>query len=195
MGVMTATEAPPVPDQAFTVDDLARTPDDGRRYELVDGTLIVSAAPGIPHQHVLGELHFELRLVCPRGLQVLLGPAVRMSLDTELIPDIVVVRAAQLRGVRLTAPPLLAVEVQSPSTKTVDRTLKKVVYERFGIQSYWLVVPSRKRPAVIAYELREGQYEQVAQATRDEPFRALLPFPVEMVPSRLVAQLLPTEQS
>src|SRR5487761_176377 len=106
MGVMTATEAPPVPYQAFTVDDLARTPDDGRRYELVDGTLIVSAA--------------------------------------------------QLRGVRLTAPPLLAVEVQSPSTKTVDRTLKKVVYERFGIQSYWLVVPSRKRPAVIAYELREG---------------------------------------
>ncbi|HXP21221.1 MAG TPA: Uma2 family endonuclease [Streptosporangiaceae bacterium] len=187
---MTIADAWPTTSREFTVDDLDRTPDDGRRYELVDGALIVSPAPTVWHQIVLGELLFELRQVCPKDQRVLPGPGVRMSIHTELIPDIVSVRFADLSGPRITEPPLLAVEVRSPSTALFDLNTKKAVYERFGIESYWIVVPDADQPELVAFELRDGSYRQVARALGDEPFRAERPFSVEIVPSRLVAGLL-----
>jgi Uma2 family endonuclease len=191
MGVMTIADAWPAVGQLFTVDDLDRTPDDGRRYQLVDGMLIVSPAPSVQHQVVLMELGAQLHQACPRGLSVVPGPGVRMSADTELIPDLVVARFDQLAGRRMTRPPLLAVEIQSPSTALFDLNTKKAVYERFGIESYWIVVPDVDQPELIVFELRDGGYEQVAHITGDEPFRAKRPFAVEIVPSRLAAGLLP----
>jgi len=82
MGVMTIAEAFPPAGQLLTVDDLDRTPDDGRRHELVDGVLVVSPAPGIPHQEAVSELLGLLREVCPRGLGTAAGAAVPMSLST-----------------------------------------------------------------------------------------------------------------
>jgi Uma2 family endonuclease len=181
----------PAAGQLFTVDDLERTPDDGRRYELVDGVLIVSPAPRIPHQEVLGELLVQLRQACPRGLAAVPGPGVRMSVDTELIPDLVVIPQDQLAEIRVTRAPLLAVEIQSPSTALFDLNTKKAVYERFSIESYWVVVPNRDQPEVIAFELRDGRYEQVAHVTGGQVFSASRPFAVEIVPARLVAGLLP----
>ncbi len=174
----------------FTVDDLDRMPDDGRRYELVDGVLIVSPAPANPHQFVVGELLFVLRLVCPADLRTVPGPGVMMSRNTELIPDLVVTRREDLvAGSKLTAPPLLAAEVRSPSTAVFDLNTKKAVYERFGIQSYWIVVPDVDTPELIVFELRDGRYEQAAHVSGDETFAAQRPFPVEIVPARLVAGL------
>jgi len=191
LGVMATAEAWPAAGQLFTVDDLDRMPDDGRRYELVDGVLIVSPAPGIPHQEVLGELLVQLRQACPRGLAAVPGPGVRMSVDTELIPDLVVIRQDQLAETRVTRSPLLAVEIQSPSTALFDLNTKKAVYERFSVESYWIVVPHVDRPELIAFELRDGRYQEVAHVTGGKPFRAQQPFPVEIVPARLVAGLLP----
>jgi Uma2 family endonuclease len=114
-----------------------------------------------------------------------------MSADTELIPDLVVIRQDQLAGRRVTRPPLLAVEIESPSSALFDPNTKKAVYERFSIPSYWIVVPDVDLPELIAFELRDGRYKQVARVTNNEPFRAQRPFGVEMVPSRLVADLLP----
>ena len=191
MGVVTIAEAWPTTRRAFTVDDLDRTPDDGRRYELVDGVLLVSPAPSVQHQVVLMELGAQLHHACPRDLLVVPGPGVRMSADTELIPDLVVARPEQLAGREITQPPLLAVEIQSPSTALFDLNTKKAVYERFGIESYWIVRPTADQPALIVFELRDGRYEQVAHVTGDEPFRAERPFTVEVVPSLLVARLFP----
>jgi Uma2 family endonuclease len=191
MVAMTTAETWPAAGQLFTVDDLDRMPDDGRRYELVDGVLIVSPAPQLPHQEVLGELVVQLRQSCPRGLAAVPGPGVRMSVDTELIPDLVVIRQDQLAERWVTRPPLLAVEIQSPSTELFDLNTKKAVYERFSIASYWVVVPDADQPELIAFELRDGRYEQVAHVTGGRPFRAGLPFPVEIIPARLVAGLLP----
>src|ERR1700728_1023838 len=98
MVAMTTTEPWPAAGQLFTVEDLERTPNDGRRYELVDGVLIVSPAPQLPHQEVLGELLVQLRQTCPPGLAAVPGPGVRMSDDTEVIPDLVVIRQDQLAG-------------------------------------------------------------------------------------------------
>ena len=191
MVAMTTVEPWPAAGELFTVDDLDRMPDDGRRYELVDGVLIVSPAPQVPHQLVLAELIVLLHGACPPGLFVVPGPGVRMSVDTELIPDLVVIRQDQLAETRVTRSPLLAVEIQSPSTALFDLNTKKAVYERFSVESYWIVVPHVDRPELIAFELRDGRYQEVAHVTGGKPFRAQQPFPVEIVPSRLVAGLLP----
>jgi Uma2 family endonuclease len=192
MVAMTTTEPWPAAGQLFTVDDLDRMPDDGRRYELVDGVLIVSPAPQVPHQLVLAELIVVLHGACPPGLFVVPGPGVRMSADTELIPDLVVIRRDQLSAPRVIRPPLLAVEIQSPSTALFDLNTKKAVYERFSIESYWVVVPDVGQPELMAFELREGRYEQVAHVTGGKPFRAARPFAVEVILARLVAGLLPS---
>jgi Uma2 family endonuclease len=191
MGVMTITEAWPATGELFTVEDLERMPDDGRRYELVDGVLMVSPAPGLPHQVVLRELIVRLHAACPRGLGVVPGPGVRMSDDTELIPDLAVIRREELAGRRVTRAPLLAVEIQSPSTALFDLNTKKAVYERFSIGCYWIVVPDAEQPELIAFELRGGRYEQMAHVTGKQPFGARQPFVVEIVPADLVADLLP----
>ena len=191
MVAMTTAEPWPAAGQLFTVDDLERMPDDGRRYELVDGVLMVSPAPRIPHQVVLAELIVLLHGACPPGLFVVPGPGVRMSDDTELIPDLVVIRQDQLNARRVTRPPLIVVEIQSPSTALFDLNTKKAVYERFSIESYWVVMPDVDQPELIVFELRDGRYRQAAHATGGKPFRAERPFPVEVVPARLVAGLLP----
>jgi Uma2 family endonuclease len=191
MVAMTTAEPWPAAGQLFTVDDLDRMPDDGRRYELVDGVLIVSPAPQLPHQFVLTELIVCLHGACPPGLFVVPGPGVRMSVDTELIPDLVVIRQDQLAERWVTRPPLLAVEIQSPSTALFDLNTKKAVCERFSIESYWVVVPDVDWPELIAFELCDGRYQQVARVTGAKPFRAERPFPVEVVPARLVSGLLP----
>src|SRR5258708_28784484 len=141
MGVMTIAEAWPTTGRLFTVDDLDRMPDDGRRYELVDGVLMGSPHRSVPHQAVMSELAVQLDHACPRGLFAVPAPGVRMSADTELIPDLVVIRQDQLAGRRVTRPPLLAVEIQSPSSALFDPHTKKAVYERFSVEAYWIVVP------------------------------------------------------
>jgi Uma2 family endonuclease len=79
-----------------------------------------------------------------------------------------VVRRGDLAGVWLTEP-LLAVEVRSPSTALFDMNTKRAVYERFGIVSYWVVVPDREKPSVIAFELSNDTYKRVARVSGESP--------------------------
>jgi Uma2 family endonuclease len=189
MGAVTLTSDWAPADGPLTVADLERTPADGRRYELVDGVLIVSPAPAVTHQLVMLSLAVELRAVCPPDLEVVPGPGLRMSGTTELIPDLVVERRADLMDIRLTEPPVLVVEVRSRSTAVFDMNTKKAVYERFGIELYWIVVPDRERPALLAFELRDGKYEEVAHVVGEEEFLARRPFPVTVIPAKLMARL------
>ena len=191
MSVVSIAEAWPAPGKPFTVAELDRMPDDGHRYELLDGALLVSPRPNNSHQEVAAELLGPLRAACPAGLRALPEPAVQLSRDTEFAPDLVVIRQDQLTERRVTRPPLLTVEIQSSSSALFDLSTKKAVYERFSIPSYWVVVPDVDQPELIAFALRDGRYQQVAHVTGGKPFRAERPFPVEVVPARLVAGLLP----
>ena len=191
MVAVTIAEAWPAAGRSFTVAELDRMPDDGRRYELLDGVLVVSPRPALPHQVVASRLAFALGQACPADLQVVAEPAVMVSADTEFDPDIAVARLADLGGSKIIRPPLLAVEVRSPSTALLDLNRKKIAYQRFGVESYWIVVPDLEKPELIAFELRDGCYEQVAHVMEDESFRAARPYVVEVVPSRLVAGILP----
>jgi Uma2 family endonuclease len=117
----------------FTVADLDRMPADGRRYELLDGVLVVSPRPTTIHRVVAGRLYGVPSGACPEGLCVVPEPAVELGPQTEFDPDLVVVRMDQIGAAKVTGPPLLIVEIRSPSTALIDLNRKKAAYERFGV--------------------------------------------------------------
>ena len=178
----------------FTVDDLEAMPEDGRRYELIDGMLYVSPAPNLDHQEVAVVLTIALRQARPKDLQVVIAPFEwRSSDDTALQPDVLVARRADLFAVEdrkyLLKPPLLAVEVQSPSTRRYDRLTKLSVYQDEGVGSYWLIDPSPHDPSVTVLELKGDRYAEVARLAGDERLTVERPFQVELCPADLVAEL------
>ncbi|MGH3503304.1 MAG: Uma2 family endonuclease, partial [Nocardioidaceae bacterium] len=79
--------------------------------------------------------------------------------------------------------------VISPTSRLRDANLKKAVYARMGVVSYWLVDPNRDEPTITAFTLAGADYEQVAHVVGDEPFAATDPFAVYVVPRDLVAGL------
>jgi Uma2 family endonuclease len=174
------------------VTDLEAMPDDGRRYELIDGELLVSPAPGWAHQEAGQTLYLILRAACPRDLRVVAAPfAVRVNQFNELQPDVLVARFADLTEQNLPKAPLLAVEVISPNSGLRDKSLKKAVYQRMGVPSYWLVDPSRDRPALTAFELEGDSYREAAAVIGNQGWTAAHPFPVRIVPADLIAGLRP----
>jgi Uma2 family endonuclease len=189
MGAVTLAEAWPRHGQPFTVDDLDRMPDDGHRYELLDGTLIVSPAPGPAHQRAVAVLMALLEPACPPELVVFPNVRVQVAANSALEPDAVVARPADVSGARLVQPPLLVVEIVSPDSALRDLNLKKAAYERFGVPSCWVIDPDLVQPSLRAFELAHGTYREVARVTGDEAFQALRPFAVEVVPIRLIAKL------
>ena len=178
MSVVTIAEAWPAAGRPFTVAELDRMPDDGRRYELLDGVLIVSPRPTTIHQVVAGRLYGVLSSVCPEDLCVVPEPAVMLGVQTEFDPDLVVVRMDQIGGAKFTEPPLLIVEIRSPSTALIDLNRKKAAYERFGVPSYWIVNPDSPQPGLTVFELRDGRYalavETSGSFTVDRPFTATI---------------------
>jgi Uma2 family endonuclease len=183
MSVVTIAEAWPAAGRPFTVAELDRMPDDGRRYELLDGVLIVSPRPTTVHQFVAMRLLGMLADACPDGLCVVPEPAVELGPQTEFDPDLVVVRINQIGGAKFTEPPLLVVEIRSPSTALVDLNRKKSAYERFGVPSYWIVNPDPPQPEVTVFELRDGRFALSAKASG--PFVVDRPFAVSIDPARL----------
>ena len=169
----------------LTEDDLAAMPDDGHRYELLDGTLLVTPAPSLNHQRCVASLLVVLREGRQPGHVVLTAPFdVRLSRITVLEPDVLVAQKADLTPARLEGPPLLAVEVLSPSTRRIDVSAKRLAYEAAGVPAYWLVDP--EDPSLTVLELEEGRYVERAMVAGDEAFRATVPFPVTVVPARLL---------
>jgi Uma2 family endonuclease len=186
---MTPLSTPIVYGRPYTVDDLALLPDDGHRYELLDGVLIVSPAPGRRHQRMCGLLFMVLERACPDTMEVLIAPfGVQPSTSTELQPDVLVAREQDLTERNLPVAPLLAVEVLSPSTALHDVNTKKAAYERMGVASYWVVDPARL--VLMVFELdADDRYEQVAEVAGTEPFDAVQPFSVRIVPAELVGRM------
>jgi Uma2 family endonuclease len=169
----------------LTRADLDAMPDDGHRYELIDGALIVTPAPGRRHQTVVGELHVLLHAACPPDLQVLLAPFdVALAMDTVVQPDLLVARRSDLTDRDLPAAPLLAVEVLSPSTRHIDLSLKRARYEVAGVSSYWVVDPLA--PSLTAWELVNGEYVEQAHVVGEEVFSADTPVKVGFTAAALI---------
>ena len=186
-----AEVAEPVHEVAFparplTWEDLQVVSDDRHwAYELVEGQLLVSPAPNTRHQSCVGTLFALLRAACPPELKVFVAPYdYTPRTGYVLQPDVLVARRADVLAQRLVAPPVLAVEVLSPSSRAVDRHLKRFVYEETRVQHYWLVDPDA--PSVQLLALRDGAYVEVGAARGEESLRVEAPFALDLVPQQLL---------
>jgi Uma2 family endonuclease len=169
----------------WTVDDLRGLPDDGLRYELVDGLLVVSPPPTTVHQLAVSRLLVLLDAACPTGLVVLTAPVeVRLSERSGVQPDVLVCAEAEVGGAWLAGTPMLVVEVRSPSTALYDALTKRSLYEGAGVPSYWLVDP--ERPSLRVLELEGDRYADRGEVVGEDGLEVARPFAVVVRPADLV---------
>ena len=131
--------------ERWTADRVRALPDDGNRYELVSGELLVTPAPRPQHQIAVFELEKLLdRALAGTGLgRVLHSPAdISLGEDEVLQPDLFVYRTAPGQPLEAWTDIVslqLVVEILSPSTARYDRHLKRLRYQRAGVPEYWVV--------------------------------------------------------
>jgi len=175
--------------RAFTRHDLDAMPDDGNRYELVDGALIVTPSPSRRHQGVSARLHAALTSACPEHLRVLSAPLdFVIADDTTLQPDLVVVDAAVVRDERAPLRPHLVVEILSPNTRLLDLHVKRERYASAGVPSYWIVDPGLDdaEPSMVVCDLVDGHYVESAAAAGASLVTTTAPLHVSLAPSSLL---------
>jgi Uma2 family endonuclease len=151
------------PKVRFRADDIWDCPDDGKRYEVIDGDLCVTTAPDLDHQRpVMNLAGFIWAHLRGKQLGEVFVAPVGLILDEEngLQPDLVYVgreRAGILtrRGIR--GVPHMVTEVLSPGTAARDRGVKMRRYAAAGVPHYWIVNPAERTLEV--FELRDGEYE------------------------------------
>lgn len=151
-------------------EDYARLPDDGKRYEILDGELYVTASPSLLHQRLSKRLQRRLEdFFEVRGLGEVFNAPIDLILAQHdiVVPDLVIVaEPGQLSARAIEGAPLLVVEILSPSTRTRDRGAKMGRYATLGIPHYWIVDPDAQ--TIECWRLESGQYRLVTQATVPE---------------------------
>jgi Uma2 family endonuclease len=149
----------------LTVADLEAAPDDGNRYELIEGELLVSCAPHLLHQTALSNLLVAIKEYLrdqPIG-KVLPGIGVIFSEHNAVIPDLVYISNERFSEIvsdgRLVAGPDLAIEIlpRGVENERRDRQLKHQLYGTYGVREYWIVDLEKK--AIEMFLLREGELE------------------------------------
>jgi Uma2 family endonuclease len=129
----------------WTVEDLQDLPDDGRRYEVIDGELFVTPSPSAAHQRALGILYRRIAEYLDREPvgYVFFAPAdVTFSAKRGVQPDLFVAPAVDGRSPKSFSDVkrlLLAVEVLSPSTARADRVVKRAMYRDEDVPQFWIV--------------------------------------------------------
>ena len=162
-------------------EQLAGTRRDGRRYEVVAGRLLTTGAQPPAHHAAVVALMVHLKSSCPPDLMVAVGSlAFRPTPTTTLRPDLLVCH----RDFTGSPPPLLVVEVLSPSTRTTDVVLKRALYETHHVPSYWLLDPTHQELTILT--LTTTGYVCQAVLNSEETFHTRLPFPVTLTPAELL---------
>jgi Uma2 family endonuclease len=167
----------------WTYQDCQLMPDDGNRYEIIDGELFVTPSPSTTHQRVSKRIQRALmeQLEDHHIAEVFAAPVDVIFSDTTVVePDLVAVAWAR-RGMiterGIVGAPDLVVEIASPRTRERDRTVKLKLYASRGVAEYWLVDPERHVVEVLA--LSGDGYRLVAEHGPAETVSSAL-FPVEL---------------
>lgn len=155
----------------LTYEDFLNFPDDGRRHELIDGEHYVTPSPNTRHQVIVGNLHWLIRRYLegqPEG-RVFLAPFDVVFSDTNVTePDLLYVSSGRAKIVtdkHVRGAPDLVIEVLSPATRRTDKGKKLEVYERFGVQEYWLADPESE---VITIHRRKGtSFQRTGELSRE----------------------------
>lgn len=162
--MITEAQNLPGPQQGrWTYDDYVRLPADGRRYEIMNGFLLMSPSPTWSHQHAAFEIASYLRAhIKFAGLGgVIVAPFdVELAPDTVVQPDVLVVLKEHFYRITekcLVGAPDLVVEVASPGTSTYDRNHKYQAYAEAGVSEYWIVDPEALTVEVLVLENQRYQ--------------------------------------
>lgn len=145
----------------WTYQDYAALPDDGRRYEIVNGVLFMTPAPNMSHQDAVGQIFFYLQKhvrMAQLGKVYVAPFDVALSPKLVVQPDVAVILNANLEKVtttRIIGAPDLVVEVASPSTAIYDRHNKLEAYASAGVPEYWIVDPASCTVEVLSLEDRK----------------------------------------
>jgi Uma2 family endonuclease len=152
-------------DIRLTYEDFCCLPNDGKRYEIIEGELFVTPSPRSLHQIVISNLHLELgRFVKDREMgRVLVAPLdVVLSRFDVVEPDLLFVsksRSSTVTETNVQGAPDLVVEVLSRTSAEIDRTTKLKLYARSGVKEYWIIDPDG--PSAEIYRRQEKGFERV----------------------------------
>ncbi len=171
----------------WTYNDYAALPDEGKRYEIVNGVLYMTPSPTGPHQDAVGRFYaYLLTHVETAGLgKIRIAPFdVELAPDVVVQPDVFVVLKANFDKITKThiiGAPDLVIEVSSPSTAGYDRREKQDAYANAGVAEYWVAHPTEREVEVLVLE--NGKYRSLGifegQAILPSQVLAELPVHVE----------------
>jgi Uma2 family endonuclease len=170
--------------EGWSEADLNWLPDDGNRYEQIDGSLRVSPPPTDEHNEIGADLRGVLRAAAPPGWRVIYELGVRLP-GANVIPDLVVLRPGAARNVTWREPGdvALIVEIESTSSRQDDRRKKPDVYARAGIPAYWRIERHPAGPQLYAYDLVNGAYMNIAWVRPGVAWQATSPYRVTLEPA------------
>jgi Uma2 family endonuclease len=132
---------------SFTYDEYCLLPNDGKRYEIIDGELHVSPAPSPLHQTVSRRLQYALMTQLEQpGIALVFNAPCDLLFEHKTVvqPDLIVLRKARMNLVTKRAiegRPDLLVEILSPSNRDYDQSLKRTAYAKYGVPEYWIADP------------------------------------------------------
>jgi len=157
----------------WTYEDYLNLPNDGRRYEIIEGVLYVSNAPDIDHQFTVVKLVSQMDVFVTQNQlgYVLTAPfEVHLSEKTRPVqPDVLFIKAERwpAPGAKyFNGAPDLIVEVLSPSTRRVDQSIKFRAYEKAEVAEYWIIDP--KTRLVQLYRIDNQEYVLIGEFMGDE---------------------------
>ncbi|MBU1488099.1 Uma2 family endonuclease [bacterium] len=156
--------------ERFTYEDYLHLPDDGKRYQIIEGEVYMCPSPIPNHQRIIGRL-FEIinRFVLKNSLgEVFLAPCDIIFSDENIVqPDIFFIskeRSQIVTQKNIQGAPDLAIEILSPHSLKIDKLLKRNLYAKYGVQEYWIVDGEKREVEVLvqrgkAYQIK-GKYKK-----------------------------------
>ena len=157
----------------FTYQDYLKLPEDGNRYQVINGELVMAPSPLPLHQIVSGELFLSIgNYVKDKKLGMVFSAPldVVLSEDNVLQPDILFIskeRQQIITDKNIAGAPDLVIEILSPATAYYDLFDKKEIYQKFGVKEYWIVDPMRQWMEL--YHLQKSQFELIQHLEKPAP--------------------------
>jgi Uma2 family endonuclease len=181
------------PDGGWTTDDLDTLPGDQNRRELIDGVLIATPSPGHTHQTMASMFLSALMESCPADFYATQAVDVRVNSRRSLVPDVLVVTADAAARMSSKFPPtevILAVEIVSPGSVTLDRFAKPALYAEAGIPFYWRI-ETFNGVEVHTHRLNPINGTYVADGLFTTLIEVAEPWPIKIPVSRFTPRFFP----
>jgi len=155
----------------YTYEDYVNMSDD-KRYELIEGELLVTPSPTPKHQRISGRLEFKLRrFIAENNLGEIFYAPCDVYLDDENVvqPDIMFISKERLNIIgekNIQGAPCLTIEIISESSAYRDMVQKKKLYAKFGVKEYWIVIPEEE--SIEIYLLKDNTYQLSKRYGKDD---------------------------